>query len=112
MASIRSSLEKQEKQEKNEETEETVKKVKTDKVEKKEGSKNRSKAKTTKVNSREKERKLIEKIDNAKKELSQLRNRRRIEVGGLACKHGLDQYDDALLSQHFELLSKTLRKTA
>jgi len=61
-----------------------------------------------KITSQEKERKLIQKIEKTKKELLHLQEKRRSEIGKLACKHGLDNYDDTVLNTSFAKLSKTL----
>ena len=61
-----------------------------------------------KMSLKEKESKLIEKIEKAKKDLSRLQDKRRNEIGRLACKHGLDAFDDKLLDQSFAKLSKEL----
>ncbi len=61
-----------------------------------------------KMSVKEKENKLIEKIEKAKKELSRLQDKRRVEIGKLACKHGLHGYDDALLDKHFANLADVL----
>ncbi len=57
---------------------------------------------------KEKEQKLIEKIEQAKKDLARLQDKRRIELGKLACKHGLDAYEDSALDKAFAKLSKEL----
>lgn len=57
---------------------------------------------------KEKEQKLIDKIERAKKELLQLQEKRRKEIGQLACKHGLDDFDDNVLESAFLKLSKEL----
>lgn len=57
---------------------------------------------------KEKERKLIEKIEQAKQELSRLQDKRKIEIGKLACKHGLDAFENSFLDKAFATLSKEL----
>lgn len=52
--------------------------------------------------------KLIDKIERAKKELLALQEKRLLEIGKIACKHGLDSYEDTLLDHHFAKLSKEL----
>ena len=47
-------------------------------------------------------------IEKAKKEVLILENKRLLEIGKLACKHGLHDYEDTLLDQHFSKLSKEL----
>ena len=57
---------------------------------------------------KEKADKLIKKIERAKNELLALQQKRLLEIGKLACKHGLDAYEDKLLDRHFSKLSKEL----
>ena len=59
---------------------------------------------------KEKENKLIEKIEKAKKDLIRLQDKRRHEIGKLACKHGLDAFDDNVLDQSFAKLSAELTR--
>ena len=47
-------------------------------------------------------------IEKAKKEVLILENKRLLEIGKLAHKHGLHDYEDTLLDQHFSKLSKEL----
>ncbi|MEN9917134.1 MAG: hypothetical protein RLY40_1066 [Pseudomonadota bacterium] len=61
-----------------------------------------------KISLKEKAAKLIEKIEKANKELLILQEKRLLEIGKLACKHGLDAYEDTLLDLHFAKLSKEL----
>lgn len=61
-----------------------------------------------KITLKEKTDKLIKKIESAKKELLELQEKRLLEIGKLACKHGLDAYEDQLLDHHFAKLSKQL----
>ncbi|MFZ2485639.1 MAG: hypothetical protein WAW84_03450 [Candidatus Rickettsiella isopodorum] len=61
-----------------------------------------------KISLKEKTDKLIEKIEKAKKELLALQEKRILEIGKLACKHGLDAHEDTLLDHHFAKLSKEL----
>jgi len=61
-----------------------------------------------KITLKEKEKKLIEKIKKAKEDLFRLQDKRRSEIGRLACQHGLDTYDDTILNQSFARLSKEL----
>lgn len=60
------------------------------------------------MQSTDKEQKLIEKIERAKKALSDLKEKRKREIGNLACKHGLDRIDSAKLNAAFENLAKEL----
>ncbi len=64
--------------------------------------------KKQKTSLKQKENKLIEKIENAKIELSHLQQRRKIEIGKLAVKHGLDAYDNKVIDHHFAKLSQAL----
>ena len=54
----------------------------------------------------EKERQLIEKIEQAKNELKSLRDKRKLELGELAYKHGLADLDNAILTKLFASISK------
>lgn len=61
-----------------------------------------------KTSLKEKADKLIKKIETAKKELLALQEKRLLEIGKLACKHGLHDYEDTILDHHFAKLSKEL----
>ena len=61
-----------------------------------------------KITLKEKADKLIKKIESAKNELLALQQKRLLEIGKLACKHGLDAYEDILLDRHFSKLSEEL----
>lgn len=61
-----------------------------------------------KISFKVKKDKLNKKIEKAKKEVLILENKRLLEIGKLACKHGLHDYEDTLLDQHFSKLSKEL----
>lgn len=61
-----------------------------------------------KITLKEKTDKLIKKIETAKKELLALQEKRLLEIGKLAYKHGLDAYEDTQLDHHFSKLSKQL----
>ena len=65
-------------------------------------------AEKSKTSLKEKEQKLINKIERAQKELSRLQEKRRHEIGKLACKHGLDSFDDATLNNCFSKLAEEL----
>ena len=60
------------------------------------------------MSANEKEQKLIAKIEQAKKALTNLKEKRRREIGMLACKHGLDRIDNKKLNAVFEKLAKEL----
>jgi len=62
-----------------------------------------------KLSLKEREDKLLSRIEKAKKELVRLQDRRRAEIGKLAVKYGLDSYDDLVLDKSFAKLSKELR---
>ena len=64
--------------------------------------------KKKKISFKVKKDKLNEKIEKAKKEVLILENKRLLEIGKLAHKHGLHDYEDTLLDQHFSKLSKEL----
>ena len=61
-----------------------------------------------KISFKVKKDKLNEKIEKAKKEVLILENKRILEIGKLACKNGLDAYEDNLLDHHFAKLAKEL----
>ena len=61
-----------------------------------------------KISLKEKAAKLIEKIEKSKKDLLVLQEKRLLEIGKLACKNGLDAYEDNLLDHHFAKLAKEL----
>ena len=61
-----------------------------------------------KISFKVKKDKLNKKIEKAKKEVLILENKRLLEIGKLACKHGLHDYEDTLLDHHFAKLSKEL----
>ena len=54
------------------------------------------------------EQKLLEKIEQARKDLSLLQEKRKKEIGALAYKHGLDRFDNEKLSQAFASIEKEL----
>ena len=56
----------------------------------------------------DKEQRLIAKIERAKKALTNLKEKRKREIGSLACKHGLDRIDSQQLNAAFENLAKEL----
>lgn len=55
-----------------------------------------------------KEQKLLEKIEKAKKDLEVLQKKRKLELGDLAYQYQLNQFDNSILAQAFEKLSKEL----
>ena len=50
----------------------------------------------------EKEKRLLLRIESAKQALSKLQEKRKLDIGALAIKHGLDQFDNATLGRLFE----------
>ncbi len=50
----------------------------------------------------EKERRLLMKIESAKQALNKLQEKRKLDIGALALKHGLDQFDKITLNRFFE----------
>ena len=67
------------------------------------------KTKKAKFNSVQcKEKKLLDKIEKAKNDLVRLQNKRKLEIGKMAYKHGLSDFSDATLDQAFEKLAKEL----
>ena len=59
-----------------------------------------------KISSIEKETKLKEKIEKAKTQLKKLKQKRKIEIGALAIKYGLDKLTDSQLAKAFARLKK------
>ena len=55
------------------------------------------------------EKALLAVIAAAKKKLARLQEKQTIELGELACKHGLHQFDVALLDEAFAKLAVSLR---
>lgn len=62
------------------------------------------------LSSAEREKRLVHKIEMAKKELSILHENRKKEIGKLAYKHGLHLYDNDALDIHLRRLAKELKK--
>jgi len=56
----------------------------------------------------EKEQKLLEKIEQAKKQLLEIQERRKKEIGALAYKHGLDRFDNVALNKMFANIAREL----
>lgn len=50
----------------------------------------------------ERERRLLMKIESAKQALNKLQEKRKLDIGALAIKHGLDKYDNTSLARAFE----------
>ena len=56
----------------------------------------------------EKEQELVSIISETKKKLAKLQDKQKIELGELACKHGLNQFDLTILDDAFKKLSAQL----
>jgi len=54
------------------------------------------------------EKKLLEKIEQAKKDLLALQEKRKKEIGSLAYKYGLDRLDNEKLSKAFANIAREL----
>ena len=57
----------------------------------------------------EKEQELLNIIETAKEKLSKLQHKQKIELGTLACKHGLYQVDKETLDAAFKKLAEELK---
>lgn len=57
----------------------------------------------------EREQELLNTIADAKKKLEKLQQKQKIELGDLACKHGLNQFSSTILDRAFKQLSETLK---
>lgn len=57
----------------------------------------------------EKEAELLALIAGAKKKLDKLQQQQKIDIGTLACKHGLNQFDTSALDMAFKNLAEQLR---
>jgi hypothetical protein len=58
----------------------------------------------------EKEKELHQIIADAKNKLSKLQNKQKIEIGELACKHGLHEFSIDVLENEFKNLYELLKK--
>ena len=56
---------------------------------------------------KEQELKMI--ISDAKKKLSRLQDKQKVELGELACKHGLNEFDLSVLEKAFKQLYTELK---
>lgn len=63
------------------------------------------------LSAKEKEKILLSKIEKAKSDLVRLQHKRKLDIGKLACKHGLDAFADEILEQAFLKLSKELAQS-
>lgn len=57
----------------------------------------------------EREQELLNTIALAKKKLEQLQQKQKIEIGELACKYGLNQFNPAILSKVFKEVAEKLK---
>jgi hypothetical protein len=60
----------------------------------------------------EKEQQLINKIEKAKKDLANLKQKRKEKIGELAIKAGLANFDDQLLQDHLSRIAQELARAA
>jgi hypothetical protein len=58
----------------------------------------------------EKEKELKQIISDAKNKLEKLQNKQKIEMGELACKHGLNEFSLDILDSGFKKLYESLKK--
>ena len=65
-------------------------------------------AEKRKLSATQKEKKLIEQIEQAKKKLADLQQKKKLEIGTLACKHKLDTFELSTLDKSFKQLAKDL----
>jgi hypothetical protein len=57
----------------------------------------------------EREQELLNTIADAKKKLEKLQQKQKIDIGVLACKHGLNQFKTAILGEAFKKLAENLK---
>lgn len=57
----------------------------------------------------EREQELLNTIADAKKKLEKLQQKQKIEIGELACKHGLNQFKSTVLDKAFKELAENLK---
>ena len=55
---------------------------------------------------KEREQQLMAKIEQAKKQLEQIKTKRKLEIGALAYKYGLETLEDSILDKAFSKLAK------
>lgn len=65
-------------------------------------------AKKQRLTIKEREMKLLEQIEKHKKTLIKLQEKRKFEIGGLACQHGLDILENNVLDEHFKKIAEIL----
>ena len=58
------------------------------------------------ANASEKEQKLLSAIEKARKELTRLKEKQKLELGALACRYNLHELDSSVLKDEFSLLAK------
>ena len=56
----------------------------------------------------QKEKELIDLIKESKEKLHKLQNKQRLDLGELACKHGLHEFDRSVIDASFKDLSVKL----
>ena len=56
----------------------------------------------------DKENELLEVISDAKKKLAKIQEKQRMQIGDLACKHGLNKFELNVLDDTFKKLSAQL----
>ena len=66
-------------------------------------------ARTSKTTA-QKEKELLSPIADATKKLHKLQQNQRLELGEIACKHGLNQYELPILDKAFKELSEKLNQ--
>lgn len=59
----------------------------------------------------QKEQELKDIISDAKKKLSALQNKQKTDIGEMACKHNLQEFDLTVLDEAFEQLYVQLKNT-
>lgn len=57
----------------------------------------------------EREQELLNTIADAKNKLEKLQQKQKIEIGELACKHGLNQFKTAVLDKAFKEIAEKLK---
>ena len=62
----------------------------------------------TKKSLSDKETELLNIISDAKKKLAKLQEKQKIDIGDLACQHGLNKFDINVLGIEFKKLSEQL----
>jgi hypothetical protein len=60
----------------------------------------------------DKEKELKEIISDAKMKLTKIQDKQKIEIGELACKNGLNQFDLTILDDAFKKLANELKNNS